>query len=98
CHRLAETCGYPLFAKPRRGARSVGARVVKSRPELEEILTPSSDVMIQEYLPDQPGEYTAGAVGGRDGQVGGVVVLRRELREGNTYRAYHDGTDHHEAR
>jgi carbamoyl-phosphate synthase large subunit len=26
-----------------------------------------------------------------------VVVLRRDLRDGNTYRAYHDGTDRHEA-
>jgi carbamoyl-phosphate synthase large subunit len=94
---LAAAQGFPLFAKPRRGARSVGARVLKTMADLEAVLSPNSDLVIQEYLPDQPGEFTAGAVGGIDGQVGGVVVLRRDLREGNTYRAYHDGSDRYEA-
>lgn len=98
CRALAAEAGFPLFAKPRRGARSVGARVVKSNIDLEALLSPSSDLVVQEYLPDDPGEFTAGAVGAVDGSIGGVVVLRRDLRDGNTFRAYHDGSDRYEAR
>lgn len=98
CRALAKDAGFPLFAKPRRGARSVGARVVKTEAELEALLAPSSDLVVQEYLPDDPGEFTAGAVGAVDGSIGGVVVLRRDLRDGNTFRAYHDGSDRYEAR
>lgn len=98
CRALAAEAGFPLFAKPRRGARSVGARVVKTNADLEALLSPSSDLVVQEYLPDDPGEFTAGAVGAVDGSIGGVVVLRRDLRDGNTFRAYHDGSDRYEAR
>lgn len=98
CRALAKEAGFPLFAKPRRGARSVGARVVKSAADLEAVLAPASDLVVQEYLPDEPGEFTAGAVGAVDGSIGGVVVLRRDLRDGNTFRAYHDGSDRYEAR
>lgn len=98
CRALARDAGFPLFAKPCRGARSVGARVVKTSAELEALLSPSSDLIVQEYLPDDPGEFTAGAVGAVDGSIGGVVVLRRDLRDGNTFRAYHDGSDRYEAR
>ncbi len=98
CRALAAECGFPLFAKPRRGARSVGARAVKSAAELEGLLHPDSDLVVQEYLPDGPGEFTAGCVGAVDGTVGGVVVLRRDLRDGNTFRAYHDGSSRFEAR
>jgi carbamoyl-phosphate synthase large subunit len=117
CLELADECGFPLFAKPRRGARSVGARLVRERHELDSVCAPDSDLIVQEHLPDDPGEYTAGCVGfgpwgddggggaGGDGgaaaggarPVGGVVVLRRDLRDGNTYRAYHGGTDLWEA-
>ncbi len=93
---LAADCGYPLFAKPRRGARSVGARVIPDAAALEAVLATGSDLIVQEHLPEQPGEFTAGCVGWK-GDVGGVVVLRRDLRDGNTYRAYHDGSHRHEA-
>lgn len=95
---LAAECGLPLFAKPRRGARSVGARVLRTAAELESLLSPDSDLVIQEYLPDNPGEFTAGCVGAVDGRVGGVVVLKRDLRDGNTVRAYRDGTALYEPR
>jgi carbamoyl-phosphate synthase large subunit len=97
CRTLAAECGLPMFAKPRRGARSVGARVLRTAADLEAVLSPTSDLVIQEYLPDDPGEFTAGCVGAVDGKVGGVVVLKRDLRDGNTFRAYHDGTALYEA-
>jgi carbamoyl-phosphate synthase large subunit len=96
CLALAAECAFPLFAKPRRGARSVGARAIPHAAALDAVIGPASDLIVQEHLPEHPGEFTAGCVGW-GGDVGGVVVLRRDLRDGNTYRAYHDGSDRHEA-
>jgi len=85
---LIDEIGLPLFAKPRRGARSVGARVLRDERAAEDALR-EPGLVIQELLPETDGEHTAGClvVGGR---CAGVVVLRRDLRDGNTYRAYHD--------
>jgi len=94
CAALAAECGFPLFGKPRRGARSIGARIVKTAQEFEAFRS-EEDLVFQEHLPDSEGEYTAGCIG-TDGAVGGVVVLRRELRDGNTYRAYFDGVNRFE--
>jgi carbamoyl-phosphate synthase large subunit len=87
--RLVDEVGLPLFAKPRRGARSIGARVLRDRAELEAACAAEPQLVVQELLPDADGEYTAGVmrVGGR---AGGAVVLRRDLREGNTFRAYNE--------
>jgi carbamoyl-phosphate synthase large subunit len=98
CHSLAAECGLPLFSKPRRGARSVGVRKLETVAELESVLSPTSGMVIQEYLPDDSGEFTAGCIGAVDGMVGGVVVLKRDLRDGNTFRAYRDGAALYEAR
>lgn len=86
---LAAEVGFPLFAKPARGARSYGARPVRDERELEAILAEPGDLVVQEHLPEADGEYTAGSLT-FDGEAGGVVVLRRDLRDGNTYRAYAD--------
>lgn len=87
---LASQMGYPLLAKPCRGARSVGVRRVGSEAELREICSAGPDYVIQELLPDEPGEYTAGCLV-TGGACASVVVLRRDLRDGNTYRAYCEG-------
>jgi carbamoyl-phosphate synthase large subunit len=72
-----------LVVKPRIGGRSRGVSVVTSTEQL--IREMQADGMIhQEYI-DGP-EYTAGAVY-FGGEVA-TIVMRRELRDGNTYRAY----------
>jgi carbamoyl-phosphate synthase large subunit len=73
---------YPVVVKPRHGGRSRGVTVVPPR----ESFKPSPDVLhvIQEYI-DGP-EYTAGAVY-FGGEVA-TIVMRRDLRDGNTYRAW----------
>ena len=85
---LVANLGLPLFAKPRRGARSIGARVLRNERDVEQALA-EPGLVVQELLPEQGGEYTAGSLvlGGR---CAGVVVLRRDLRDGNTHRAYSD--------
>lgn len=88
--RLVAAAGFPLFAKPRRGARSVGAAVVPDETALRALLERPGDMLVQELLPAHPGEYTAGCIiiGGR---CTATVALRRDLRDGNTYRAYSEG-------
>jgi carbamoyl-phosphate synthase large subunit len=88
--RLVEAVGFPLFVKPRRGARSVGATTVPDPAALDALLARGENVVIQELLPDTAGEYTAGCLV-VDGRCASTVVLRRDLRDGNTYRAYFEG-------
>lgn len=87
--RLAEEAGLPLFVKPRRGARSVGAHVVETAAALARACAEESSLVVQELLPGAEGEFTAGALV-FGGTCQAVVVLRRDLKDGNTYRAYRD--------
>jgi carbamoyl-phosphate synthase large subunit len=84
---LAQRMGFPLVVKPRVGARSVGVHVVRSQAELERALDDARDVVIQECVATDQDEYTAGAIC-FDGMCKATIVMRRELRDGNTYRAW----------
>lgn len=86
---LIERVGFPLIVKPRRGARGIGVLQVRDRPELEAALAEQSDLIIQECVSDADGEYTAGVLC-FDGVCRASIVMRRDLRDGNTYRAYVD--------
>ncbi len=85
---LAERVGFPLVAKPRIGARSIGVRVLHTLAELHEMLAGDTDgLVIQESAGPDDQEYTAGSLtfGGR---CMATIVMRRDLRDGNTYRAF----------
>jgi carbamoyl-phosphate synthase large subunit len=84
--------GYPLIVKPRVGARSVGVHLVSNREELDSAVAGLADPVIQEHLGDADHEYTAGALC-FDGDVVETIVMRRDLRDGNTYRAFVDSFD-----
>lgn len=86
---LAEEVGYPLFAKPRDGARSKGIAVIKSKDQLLDLVDPQSKMVVQEFLPDDVGEFTSGCLV-VDGKCKSIVTLKRDLRDGNTYRTYRD--------
>lgn len=81
--------GYPLIVKPRVGARSVGVHLVQNRQELNRAVASLEAPVIQEHLGDADHEYTAGALC-FDGNVEATIVMRRDLRDGNTYRAFID--------
>lgn len=81
--------GFPLFAKPFDGARSLGIKKILNHEELMEIYDPESNLVVQQYLPESEGEYTSGCIV-LDGKCKAVVTLKRDLRDGNTYRAYRD--------
>ena len=77
---------FPLILKPRSGR---GSKSVYQINSAEELKTVSYDVpenyMLQEKL--EGDEYTAGCYIGNDGEVKGVCILKRELKDGSTYYA-----------
>lgn len=86
---IEQKLGFPLFAKPFDGARSLGIKKIHNHDELMEIYYPDSNLVVQQYLPESEGEYTSGCLV-VDGKCKVVVTLKRDLRDGNTYRAYRD--------
>jgi carbamoyl-phosphate synthase large subunit len=86
---LIARVGFPLVVKPRIGARSVGVYHVRDRDELARALATDERVVIQECVATDRDEYTAGTLC-FDGRCAASIVMRRDLRDGNTYRAYVD--------
>jgi len=84
---LTRHCDFPLIVKPRSGARSVGVHRVNNEEELRIALSMVYDPIIQENISNSEQEFTSGIVMS-DGCAKAVVTMRRELKDGNTYRAY----------
>lgn len=84
---LMADVGFPLVVKPRIGARSVGVSMVRNREALEKARMGREGLVIQECVGDPDSEYTASVLV-FDGEVQASIVMRRDLRDGNTYRAY----------
>jgi carbamoyl-phosphate synthase large subunit len=84
---LIDSVGFPLIVKPRRGARAVGVSLVRNRSELEQALAGRTDLVVQELAGPDDQEYTAGVLF-FDDEVQASIVLRRDLRDGNTHRAF----------
>jgi len=97
--QLIERVGFPLVVKPRVGARSIGVYKVDNRQELNRALECSDNPVIQECVGTDATEYTAGAVS-FEGVCTATIVMRRDLRDGNTYRAFisEDSALHQEVR
>ena len=85
--RVIEAVGFPLIVKPRVGARSIGVHKVHNREELRAAVEAEDEPVIQECVASADDEYTAGVVV-FNGQCTASIVMRRDLRDGNTYRAY----------
>lgn len=85
--QLLDQVGFPLVVKPRVGARSVGVQLVRDRAELADAIARHDGLVIQECVGTPEAEYTAGVVY-FDGQSPVSIVMRRDLRDGNTYRAF----------
>jgi carbamoyl-phosphate synthase large subunit len=87
--KLKDEVGFPLFAKPIDGARSMGLVKINNLDELLAIYDENSNLVVQQFLSEDLGEYTSGCVV-VDGKCKAITTLRRDLRDGNTYRAYRD--------
>lgn len=85
---LIEKSEYPYFAKPIDGARSKGILLINNKEDLEEITSYPNNLVVQEFLSEDEGEFTSGCVV-LNGKTKAVVTLKRDLRDGNTYRAYY---------
>lgn len=84
---LIRAVGFPFIVKPRVGARSVGVSVVNDREQLAAALKGRDGLVIQECVSGPEFEYTASTLV-FDGVCRASIVMRRDLRDGNTYRAY----------
>ena len=84
---IEEKLGFPLFAKPFDGARSLGIKKIENHEELMEIYDPNSNLVVQQFLTESEGEYTSGCTV-INGKCKAIVTLKRDLRDGNTYRTY----------
>ncbi len=89
---LVRKYGFPLVVKPRIGARSIGFRIVRSESELNDAIRSTTEPVIQQCLGNDAVEYTAGSIT-FDGECDAVIVMRRDLRDGNTYRAFVERSD-----
>lgn len=88
-HELVNLYGFPLVVKPRIGARSVGFHLVNNQDELSQAIKDVSNAVVQECVATKDEEYTAGSLY-FDGECKATIVMRRELRDGNTFKAYVD--------
>lgn len=80
---------YPFILKQREGgARSQNLYLIKSRTEFDNLLSSGVDVskhIAQEYI--EGDEYTCGTVN-LGGVCKGVIIMRRILRDGDTYKCF----------
>ena len=58
---FSKITNFPYIIKPRDGARSIGIYLVEDYSTLKEVLKKSHKPIIQEYISDKYGEYTAGS-------------------------------------
>jgi carbamoyl-phosphate synthase large subunit len=87
--KLKAKAKYPYIAKPVDGARSKGIVIVQNEKDLNEVSSFINNLVVQEFLSEEEGEYTTGCLV-FNGKCTAVVTLRRDLRDGNTYRAYYN--------
>ena len=78
---------YPLIAKPIDGARSRGIVIIHNAAELDVVCSYENNLVVQEMLSETEGEFTTGCIV-VNGKCAAIVTLVRDLRDGNTWRAY----------
>jgi len=77
---------YPAIVKPSVGCGSIGVYKVNNLDELMPYLEDSNNIVIQEYVGNEDTEYTCTVVK-IGNELSPVLVLKRILRSGDTYRA-----------
>ena len=87
---LKKAVRYPFIAKPVDGARSKGLKYIENDQELEEVCSHANNLVVQEKIGNEEGEFTTGCVV-TNGKCSAIVSLVRDLRDGNTWRAYRHG-------
>lgn len=93
---LVARVGFPLVVKPRHGARSIGVVFVRDATELTRALERPDGLVVQECVGTPAEEYTTGLLV-FDHVCVASITMRRDLRDGNTYRAYPLPEFHHDS-
>ncbi len=85
----AETEGYPVVIKPRRGSASRHLAIAQDAQELAFYFPRTPEPVVQEYLnlDGQSEEFTCAVFVDRVGDVRGMFMAQRDLSAGSTYRA-----------
>ena len=86
CLELSKTCGFPLLAKPCHGKSSKGIIIVNNQDDLNRIIG-LNDYVLEEYLPDENGEYTVGCYYDKKNKHVHLIAMERVLRNGTTVYA-----------
>lgn len=81
-----EKLNYPVIVKPAIGSRSVGVSVANNQLELTSRLNNENGLIIQELIGTNEEEYTCTVVVVNK-KVSDVMILKRVLRAGDTFRA-----------
>jgi carbamoyl-phosphate synthase large subunit len=82
--------GFPVVAKPRRGAGSRGLAIINDEQELSDFMLDKKQYIIQQFIPETNGEFTVGICLGSDGKVLSSIALKRTLKDGMTMVALAD--------
>lgn len=78
---------FPVIIKPRYGSGSIGVHKVGNYIKLRSLLRGKNNIIIQQYLPDEQGEFTSGICTGSKGRVLSGITLKRWLLDGMTISA-----------
>lgn len=78
---------FPMIIKPRNGYRSIDVFLVKNIEELKQKIEKVISPVIQECIGTNESEYTCGVIK-LDNEVKKSIVLRRDLKDGNTSTTY----------
>jgi carbamoyl-phosphate synthase large subunit len=78
---------FPIIIKPRNGYRSIDVHLINNKNELFEKLKKISNPIVQECIGEKDTEYTCGVIK-FDNKVKESIVLRRDLKDGNTSSTY----------
>ena len=85
---LPENLGFPMIMKPSTGASSKGVSVVSNYDQIRERSKNLFNPIVQELVGDSNSEYTCGIIM-LDNTFIDSIVLRRELKNGDTFRAFY---------
>lgn len=81
---------YPVILKPKiGGSRSQNVKIIKNAEEISQVKVTSNfnleNTVVQEFIDSE--EFTCGSVT-LEGRCVGVIVMRRILRDGDTYKCF----------
>ncbi|MEO6306056.1 MAG: ATP-grasp domain-containing protein [Bacteroidia bacterium] len=82
-----EDLQFPMIVKPRVGARSVGVSKIFNADSLRSAIQKLKEPIIQECIGNDQEEFTCGVIFLND-EIKQTIVLRRTLKEGNTFLSY----------